>query len=271
MKSEKFNPLNKDYNRVEDLPESEQGNFTDLPEEQGGFVRREAAELYEKANRFAISEKMFTDNRTALDLLREDSLKEKSVADEAGIREEISDAGGNVVNFETVRRLSKEQEYTEFKNKYEYFFVTLARNIASEDPQNFRSNWSLFYSELQTPSSDPRSSFQANYENFKPLPREEAQKISEMYLEAVDEVVGEELRRVIRSGDTNKLKQTLDFVTYKDDPSSGRQDFKILIRKVFESEGVLHLLDQYNRESEATKNEKVPLYKRIGRILKGRG
>ena len=48
MKSpEQFNPYDKKYKKVEDLPEKEKGNFENV---EGGFVRKDAARELADAN-----------------------------------------------------------------------------------------------------------------------------------------------------------------------------------------------------------------------------
>lgn len=98
MSSEKFNPSNSEYKKVEDLPEEYQGIFVNIPEEQGGgFIMKEALEAYKDFEKLAdesnrgrsIFKKIFfVDKKTFADFAREDALRE--LKKEVNIKEETA-------------------------------------------------------------------------------------------------------------------------------------------------------------------------------------
>jgi len=73
--SEQFNPYNAKYKKVADLPKEEQDNFTDV--EDGGFVRKEAAEKYLEAEKLVeIANVLKKEKLTPQDILHAEGLEE---------------------------------------------------------------------------------------------------------------------------------------------------------------------------------------------------
>lgn len=89
MNQEKFNPHNPEYKKVEDLPQEHQAEFSDV---EGGFVRRSAAENFEKAETRAdeinaerrakmsgwggVLDRIFHEGETTLGVLHDDAQEE---------------------------------------------------------------------------------------------------------------------------------------------------------------------------------------------------
>ena len=85
MGLEKFNPANKQYKRVEDLPEENRSGFKNT--DNGGFVTREAAYIFEQAKdkakeenkKRSILEKITGQKKVSgTDLLQEEATKENT-------------------------------------------------------------------------------------------------------------------------------------------------------------------------------------------------
>ena len=137
MEQPKFNPHDKKYKKVADLPKEEQRNFEDVPE--GGFITRDAAFDSER-----LQSKVERHIPTTIAVKIKNKLKgiEKLTEADIVMGSELKDYGWNgpdaqITPDEYIRKAKSEDKLSKTKEEYFKKYPTILEAAKTGDPEIF--------------------------------------------------------------------------------------------------------------------------------------